>query len=92
MSARVDFVFRSHKGDGWSDNHHPKIQITIDSTGEIGIWVSDYIGGPTICWADISVADIRALLGVCNHLANPNDEIERLRARVAELEATDGRG
>ena len=76
MSAEVDFTFDAKKGDAWNGENHPQIQITLGSEGKLGIWVCDGSDGLVACWCDVSVNEIRALLGVCNYLAEPNESLE----------------
>lgn len=65
--AEINFSFPTYEGTQWdSKNHHPLIEITINSDGEIGIWVSDKSDGGVLTWCDVHIDDLRAILAVAD--------------------------
>jgi hypothetical protein len=68
MNAEIDFTFTASKGCAWKNTNQPQIQITISSDGHVGIWANDGGDGLTVCWCDVSVADLKAIVAACDIL------------------------
>ena len=64
--ADIDFSFPTNKGEQWDGKNHPHIEITINSDGEIGVWVMDGSDGRILTWCDVHIDDLRAILAVAN--------------------------
>lgn len=65
MSAEIDFTFAANKGDAWKNNNHPQIQVTISSDGHVGIWANDGGDRLVVCWCDVSVRELKAIVATC---------------------------
>jgi len=61
----LDIQLETHRTAEWNGKHDPRVTITFDQDGNIGIWVSDGHDVPrTVCWCDLPPYVIRTLAAI----------------------------